>query len=319
MPNDLTLSIITPSFNQGRFIEETITSILSQEGDFFLDYIIVDGGSKDDSVELIKKYEALLQRKEWPIRCHGIEYRWMSEKDDGQTDAIMKGFRMAKGGVLAWLNSDDTYLPGALQKAAAAFAGGPGRTVLYGKSHFTNVHGEVIGKYPTETFDARRLAQFNFICQPSTFFKKSALNAAGGLDKGLHYVMDYDLWIRLSRKFEFTYLPEFLSTYRLHEESKTLAPKTSLANHKEALDAVRKYYGWAPLNRVYMYCHSLVKAKLPAAFSKLNFIVVLLSLPVALSTYVGMNRGIRLEDMKMIRPSNLRKLFRDWLDIYKDY
>ena len=106
------ITVVTPSYNQGKFLEETIISVIGQEGDFFLDYIIVDGGSKDSSVELIKKYEALLQRGEWPIRCRGIEYRWLSEKDNGQTDAIIKGFRMAKAEVLAWLNSDDTTFPG---------------------------------------------------------------------------------------------------------------------------------------------------------------------------------------------------------------
>lgn len=314
-----TLSIITPSYNQGRFIEETLTSVLSQEGDFYLDYIIVDGGSKDNSVEMMKKYESLLLRKAWPVRCRGIEYRWMSEKDNGQTDAIMKGFRMAKGEVLAWLNSDDTYLPGTLQKAAAAFAKESGTTILYGRSHFTDVEGKVIGKYPTESFDVRRLAQFNFICQPSTFFRKSALDAVGGLDRNLHYVMDYDLWIRLARQFEFTYLPQYLSNYRLHEESKTISPKAALANHKEALEAVRKYYGWSPLNRVYIYCYHVLKSKMPSALTKFNLFLIFLSLPFALVRYIGMNRGIRLEDLKMIKPSNIRKLFMDWMDIYKKY
>ncbi len=319
MINTPVLSIITPSFNQGRFIEETITSVLGQEGDFFLDYIIVDGGSKDNSVELMKKYESILQRKEWPIKCRGIEYRWVSEKDNGQTEAIMKGFRMANGEVLAWLNSDDTYLPGVLQQAAAAFAKEPGAIVLYGRSYFTDVEGKVIGKYPTEPFDVRRLAQFNFICQPSTFFRKSALDAVGGLDRALHYVMDYDLWIRLARKFEFTYLPQYLSNYRLHEESKTISPKASLANHKEALEAVRKYYGWSPLNRVYMYCYHVLKSKMPSALITFNFPLIFLSLPFALVKYVSMNKGIRLEDLKMITPSNIRKLFMDWMDIYKKY
>jgi glycosyltransferase involved in cell wall biosynthesis len=314
-----TISIVTPSYNQGQFLAETIESVLGQEGDFFLDYIVVDGGSKDNSVELMKKYEILLQREEWQIKCRGIEYRWLSEKDNGQTDAIVKGFRMAKGDVLAWLNSDDTYLPGVLQQAAVAFAKKPGATVLYGKSYFTDVEGKVIGKYPTEPFDVRRLAQFNFICQPSTFFSKHALDAVGGLDRGLHYVMDYDLWIRLARQFEFTYLPQYLSNYRLHEESKTISPKAALANSKEALEAVRKYYGWSPLNRVYMYCYHVLKSKLPSALTTFKLPLVFLSLPFALVKYVGMNKGIRLEDLKMITPSNIRKLFMDWIDIYKKY
>lgn len=314
-----TISIITPSYNQGRFIEETLSSVLSQEGDFFLDYIIVDGGSKDDSIEIIKKYEDLLQRGEWPIKCRGIEYRWLRENDKGQTDAIIKGFHMAKGEVLAWLNSDDTYLPGALSKTAKVLTEEPGLSVIYGKTHFTDVKGTIIGKYPTEPFDYQRLAIFNFICQPSVFFKKQALSEAGGLDISLHYVMDYDLWIRMADKFEFRYVPEFLSTYRLHEESKTISPAAALANHKEALDAVVKYYGWSPLNRVYMYCHYLLKSKMPAALARFNFLIVVLSLPFAMARYVSLNRGIRFEDLKMINPSNIRKLFKDRMDIFKEY
>jgi glycosyltransferase involved in cell wall biosynthesis len=313
------ISIVTPSYNQGNYLRETIESVLGQEGDFSLDYIIVDGGSKDQSVEIIRHYERQINEGVWPVKCREIRYRWLSEKDRGQTDALMKGFRMADGEIFAWLNSDDTYLPGALQQAAAAFAKGTGTTVLYGRSYFIDVEGKVIGKYPTEAFEVRRLAQFNFICQPSTFFRKSALDAVGGLDRGLHYVMDYDLWIRLARQFEFTYLPQYLSNYRLHEESKTISPKASLANHQEALEAVRKYYGWAPLNRVYIYCYHVLKSKMPFALAKFNFPLVFLSLPFALVRYVSMNRGIRLEDLKMIKPSNIRKLFMDWMDIYKKY
>jgi glycosyltransferase involved in cell wall biosynthesis len=248
--HNITVSIVTPSFNQGRFLEATITSIISQEGDFFLDYIIMDGGSADDSIEIIKKYEELLHWGEWPIRCRGINYRWLSEKDDGQADAIKKGFEMANGDIFAWLNSDDTYLSGALQKAVETFLKLPETSVVYGRTYFTDEAGGIIGKYPTEPFDARRLATFNFISQPSTFMRKNALSVTGGLDTSLHYVMDYDLWIRLFRNFRFSYLPEFLSTYRLHKESKTISPATALANHKEALDIVRKHYCWAPLTRV---------------------------------------------------------------------
>jgi hypothetical protein len=131
--------------------------------------------------------------------------------------------------------------------------------------------------------------------------------------------MDYDLWIRLAEKFEFTYLPEFLSNYRLHEESKSISPKAALANHKEALDTVGKYYGWYPLNRVYSYCYHVLKSKMPPAMTKFKFLLVVLSLPFALMRYVGMNRGIRVEDLKMIKPSNIRKLFKEWMDIYREY
>ncbi len=314
-----TLSIVTPSYNQGQYLAATIESVLGQEGIFDLDYIIIDGGSTDDSVEVIRRYEQLLNEGSWQVKCRGIRFRWISENDRGQTDAIMKGFRMAEGEILAWLNSDDTYLPGALQRAVDVFVKGPEVSVLYGRTYFTDANGEIIGKYPTEPFNYKRLALFNFICQPSTFFRKRAFTEVGGLDMNLHFSMDYDLWIRLAKKFGFSYLPEFLSTYRLHEESKTISPTVALANHKEALDAVTRHYGWSPLNRVYMYCHHLLKSKMPASLVKFNFLIVFLSLPFAFVRYIRLNRGIRLYDLQMINRSNIRKLFMDWMDIYKKY
>jgi glycosyltransferase involved in cell wall biosynthesis len=313
------ISIVTPSYNQGHYLRETIESVISQQGDFHLDYIIIDGGSKDDSGEIIRHYEQLLNEGAWPVKCSGIRYRWMSEKDKGQTDAIMKGFRMAEGEILAWLNSDDTYLDGAVQKAIDVFSREPDVSVLYGGTYFTDAQSKVIGKYPTEPFNYRRLAMFNFICQPSVFFRKKALTDTGDLDTSLHFVMDYDLWIRMAGKFEFTYLPDFLSTYRLHEESKTISPSAALANHKEALDTVNKYYGWFPLNRVYMYSHHLVKSRMPAALAKFNLLIIFLSLPFSIIRYISLNRGIRLKDLKMINPSNIRKLFKDRMDIFKEY
>ena len=127
------LSIVTPSYNQGQFLVETIESVIGQSGDFHIDYIIVDGGSTDNSVEIIRHYDALLKQGEWPISCKGITYRWLSERDRGQTDALAKGFRMVNGEILAWLNSDDIYLPGALQTAAAFFRNNPGTGLLYGE------------------------------------------------------------------------------------------------------------------------------------------------------------------------------------------
>ena len=315
----LLFSVITPSYNQGQYLAETIESVLGQAGNFYLDYIIVDGGSTDDSVEVIRRYEQLLNSGVWQVKCRGVRFRWVSEKDRGQTDALMKGFRMAEGEILAWLNSDDTYLPRTLLKAVDVFVSDPDVSVVYGGTHFTDATGGVIGRYPTEPFNYQRLAMFNFICQPSTFFRKSAFTEAGGLDTSLHFAMDYDLWIRLAGKFEFKYLPEFLATYRLHEESKTISPSSALANHKEALDTVKRYYHWSPLNRVYMYCHYLLKSKMPAALGKFNFPLIVLSLPFAAVRYIILNKGIRFKDLKMINPSNIRKLFKDWMDIYKEY
>jgi len=133
--NDI-VTIVTPSYNQGQFIEETINSVLSQEGDFFIQYIIADGGSTDNSVEIIKKYEKLLKEKKYPVRCKGIEYIWWSRKDRGQSHAINQGFKIAKGDILAWINSDDYYEPGAFDYIFDMFRKHPHIDMIYGDCYF---------------------------------------------------------------------------------------------------------------------------------------------------------------------------------------
>ena len=121
MKTSMIFSIITPSYNQGEFLAETIESVIGQAGDFYIDYIVIDGGSTDNSVDVIRGYQASLNRMQWPIACRGITFSWVSERDEGQTDALMKGFGAARGEIFAWLNSDDVYLPGALQAVADQF------------------------------------------------------------------------------------------------------------------------------------------------------------------------------------------------------
>jgi len=289
------VSIITPSYNQGRFIEETIQSVLTQDYPY-IEYIVVDGGSTDNTLEVLKKY--------------GDRLKWISEPDKGQSDAINKGFAMAKGEILAWLNSDDIYLPEAVSRAVDFFCSFPNTGVVYGKAYYTDISGKVIGNYPTGPFDHKRLAVTNFICQPATFFRKQALGRVGGMDVNLHYSMDYDLWIRLSKEYAFGYVEEFLAAYRLHEDSKTVSPVHSFANHKECLDVVMRHYDWAPANRVYVYCHSLVITNLPEYIGKFRPLTLLFSWFVFIVLYLKLNRGLKIEDLKMSTPGNIKKLFK---------
>lgn len=310
------VSIITPSYNQGQFIEETIKSVLSQEGDFCIDYIITDGGSADNSVEIIKKYEQLLKEDKWPIKCRGIQYRWASEKDRGQSHAINKGFEMAKGSIFAWLNSDDTYMPGAISKVVDYFNLNFDIGMVYGKTYYIDEASNVIGKYPTESFDYKRLAEITFIAQPSAFFKKEVYFAAGGLNLDLHYSMDYDLWIRIAKISKIEYLPAFLSTYRLQKESKTVSNIHALKSQEEQLKTAFKHYKWAPPNRIYGYCYHLVRHKIPDSLLKYKILIIALALLISLITYMRLNKRIKLKDIKAINQTNINKLFKDWADIY---
>lgn len=303
-----TISIVTPSFDQGRFIEETIRSVLSQAGDFFLDYLVIDGASRDNTVDMLRKYDSLLHSGQWPVRCRGIRYRWVSEPDRGQTDAIAKGFALAQGGIFAWLNSDDVYTDGVLDRIARLFRGKSGIDVIYGKGTYVSEDGSPVGSYPTESFDRIRLAVADFICQPSAFFRRSAYERCGGVDVGLRYAMDYDLWIRMAMQGDFLYLPEVLSFYRLHGESKTVAERHALENHRECLSTVVRYFHWAPVNRVVGYAYRAVKHASPPFVSRRPWLVFLGALPMAVYHYFRLNTWIRLADLRLITPRNVRKL-----------
>jgi glycosyltransferase involved in cell wall biosynthesis len=315
MRSDLEISVVTPSYNQGKFLAETIESVIGQQGKFSLDYLIIDGGSTDGSVEIIRHYQELLQKGAWRAGCRAIRYRWLSEKDRGQTDAILKGFAMATGGLLAWLNSDDVYLPGALEAAATYFRDQPGTGLLYGDAEYCDAQGTVIGRYRTEPFDFERLALFNFICQPSTFFRREAFQAVGELDRSLHFAMDYDLWVRLGRRFPCGYLPQFLSRYRLHETSKTIRVETLYENSEEALRLAIKHFGWAPLNRIYTSCRALCQARLPGIISRTRPGLVVASVLCSVLRSLQLNGGVRSKDLALLNRENFSKLSKSRTEI----
>lgn len=240
------VSIVTPSYNQGGFLAATIESVISQAGDFFLDYIIVDGGSTDNSVEIMKRYDDLLQRGGWNVPCKGITFRWHSEKDKGQADAVNKGFAQAKGEILGWLNSDDTYLPGAVAKVLESFLANPDTVMVYGNAWYTAKNGTITEKYRSEPFNLKRLAEISIICQPTVFLRREALHEVGELDTSLHTCLDYDLWIRLGKRFEgrIAFTEEYLATSRMYAENKTLSQRDHIYN--ETMAVVKRHYGFVP-------------------------------------------------------------------------
>ena len=202
------VSIITPSYNQGKFIRETIESVLQQKYEN-IEYIIIDGGSTDNSLDIIKEYEDRLT--------------YISEKDNGQSDAINKGFRMAHGEIVAWLNSDDVYEPDCIEKAVEEFIKNDKVGLVYGDGYIIDEFSNKLKIFEyTQEFDFWKLVNFwDYIMQPATFFKRKTLQDVGYLDENLHYCMDWDLWIKLAAVSEVKYIPELLACSREYGETKT--------------------------------------------------------------------------------------------------
>ncbi len=245
------ISIITPSYNQGQFIEDTIKSVLDQEGDFFIDYIIADGGSTDNSVEIIKKYDELLKNKKYPIRCKGIEYRWWSRKDNGQSNAINQGFKVAKGDILAWINSDDFYELGVLDFIIKKFKENPDTDLIYGDSYLIKENTKKKTLMKSRQVDFKTTLKRNFIYQPSTFFTKDIIKKIGFLDENLHHSLDYDFWLRILQQGKGLYFPKTLSSFRVWEGA-----KTSPQREKELFSrdkTLRKYSNGTGPSKYYSY------------------------------------------------------------------
>ncbi len=309
------ISIITPSYNQGEFLAETIESVISQAGDFAIEYIIMDGGSTDNSVEIITKYAKRIREGKGPVYCQSITFHWSSNTDKGQTDALAKGFDKASGDVFAWLNSDDTYLPGALQRVTDYFQAHPEVDMLYGDAQYIDAEGRVISQYGTEEFDILRLASANIICQSATFFRSKAFRAVGGLNEKLNFVMDYDLWIRLGKRFICTHFPELLATYRLHESSKTINSDYLIHNSDESLSVTIHHFGWAPLTRVFTSCSIRTQTRLPAFIAQRPFLSLLATIGYTIARSFILNRGAHRNDVRLLTWRNFRKLLKKRLEI----
>lgn len=202
------VSIITPSYNQGEFLHDAIESVLGQDYEN-IEYIVIDGGSSDNSLEILKEYEGRIT--------------YVLEPDNGQSNAINKGFRMAKGDIVAWLNSDDVYEPGCISAAVEVFKNHKSASLVYGDGYIINRDGSKnrIFEY-TSPFDMWSLINiWDYIMQPTAFFKKGLLERVGMLDERLNWAMDWDLWIKLAHEGEVIYLPRLMACSREYGETKT--------------------------------------------------------------------------------------------------
>jgi len=248
------ISVVTPSYNQARFLEDTLRSVVSQEYPR-KEHIVLDGGSTDDSVEIIRRYAPHLRY-------------WASEPDRGQAHAINKGLAMAQGDVLAWLNSDDTYLPGALATVGAIFGEHPEVDLVYGDFVYTDVAGRPMRRrHVFSSISYESLLYHDYLGQPAVFFRRSLYDKVGPLDEALYYCLDWDLFLRMWRVCRPRHVPVVLATYRLDSAAKSNAEDTARAiamAHLVQQRNMNRRFSQDWLNRLwhlaYFYSSFLVRA-----------------------------------------------------------
>ena len=208
------VSIVTPSYNQGVFLKRTINSVLNQDYPN-IEYIVIDGGSEDGSVDILKEYED--------------SFEWISEPDRGQSHAINKGFARARGTILGYLNSDDILYPGSISTVVKQFHKNPEVDMLYGKADYIDKEDKKTGMYNTDVYSFERNMFDCCICQPASFWRKRVADIVGKFDESLHYAMDYDYWLRMDRAGgRILHIPDILAASRRYEETKTLSQREEI-------------------------------------------------------------------------------------------
>ncbi|MEA5448423.1 glycosyltransferase family 2 protein [Leptolyngbya sp. CCNP1308] len=240
----LTFSVVTPSYNQGLFIERTIQSVLAQT-DVAFDYMVCDGGSTDQTVGVLKQYQHQL--------------RWVSEPDGGQADAVNKGIRSTRGDIIAWINSDDVYYPEAFRQVQQVFLTHPEVQVVYGQANHIDRDDKFIESYPTEPWNYRRLREICFLCQPAVFFRRQMVQNYGDLDANLKFCMDYEFWLRYGQHTDFFYLPKPLAGSRFYQDTKTLGQRVAV--HYEINDMLKAKFSRSPERWVLAYASVSVEER----------------------------------------------------------
>lgn len=222
------VTVITPAYNQGIFLRDTIESVLSQDYPN-IEYFVLDDGSTDDTAKILNEYNGRI--------------RWETHVNMGQTATINKGWRLTKGKIIAWLNSDDTYLPGAVRSGVEYLMKHPETGIVFSDSLMTKADGTPIERTKSPgQYNYRDLLVNcnNAIAQPSSFIRREVIEKWGELDPKFYYFMDWDLWLRAGLSFQIDYTPELWSTYRLHAESKTVAQSLKAAPELEYM--YRKFF-----------------------------------------------------------------------------
>ena len=288
------VSIITPSYNQGQFIERTLLSVACQSAPGLkIEHVVFDGGSTDNTVEILKHFSP-------PVR-------WVSKKDGGQTDAVNQGIRATDGEIIGWLNSDDIYYPGAIARVVAFFAAHPEVEVVYGMADHIDLEEKAFELYPTEPWNFERLKETCFICQPALFFRRRVIDQHGLLDESLNYCMDYEYWLRLGKAgVRFGYLEENLAGSRLYPDNKTLGARVKV--HVEINDMFKKLFGKVPVRWLLNYSHAVVELRTsrndnPALFGiKVGFNSILAALRWDRRVSMAMLKTVFLKFRQTIAP-----------------
>ena len=251
------LSVVTPSFNQGRFIERTIASVLGQSLPPF-EYVVQDGGSTDDTVEILRRHEGSL--------------RFESRKDRGQAHAVNVAIGKTTGDVIGWINSDDVYQPGAFAAVVSYFEAHPDVDVVYGAADHIDADDRVIERYPTQPWNPERLKETCFICQPAVFFRRSTFTRFGLLDESLNYCMDYEYWLRLAKAgAEVRFLDTSLAGSRLYADTKTLGARVKV--HREIAQMMKRLLGRVPDAWLSNYAHAVVEAGMSREAHPRRFVI----------------------------------------------
>jgi len=224
------VSIVTPSFNQAQFLEQTILSVVGQDYPN-IEFIVMDGGSSDGSVEIIRRHEDRIGS-------------WTSERDNGQTDAIRRGFERSTGEILAWLNSDDLLAPSAVRIAVDVLHRFPDAGTVYGDRLHVDAKGNVIGINRMPAFYPSMFRRNITLPQETVFFRRDSYEKAGGLDESLAFSMDFDLWVRLAKVAPVRHVPAFLGSYREHAASKSVTPRKYMDEHERVY---AKHFGGGKL------------------------------------------------------------------------
>jgi len=230
------VSIVTPCLNAAEFLEPTIESVFAQDYRR-IEYIVMDGGSTDGTLEILRRYEGRL--------------RWVSGRDRGTADAINRGFALSQGGTFTYLNADDELLPGAVSSAVRAFQADPEAAVIYGGGWWVDQSGARIAPYPVRDFDPELLARECFICQPASFLRREAFEHAGGMDPEFNLTFDYEFWMRLAKTYRFQRIDETLALSRMHPSNKSLGQRQKV--FRETFRIMRRHYGFVPFSWVYAY------------------------------------------------------------------